>query len=131
MTYRPQPQVVGGPAFAFGVDTPCQDEDPELFFPPAGVSPRRAKEICRSGCPVLDNCLGWALAAPETLGVWGGTSAPERAALRSGQPLTRACADCGATLERAGSGRPPTYCLPCATDRGLTRAAPAHRAGAR
>ena len=40
----------------------------------------RAKAVC-SGCPVIDSCLRWALAAREPYGVWGGLSVEEREAL--------------------------------------------------
>src|SRR6266487_4398666 len=39
---------------------------------------RRAKQIC-ARCPVVADCLRWALDAREPFGVWGGTSAKERA----------------------------------------------------
>jgi WhiB family redox-sensing transcriptional regulator len=37
----------------------------------------QAKAICAS-CPVINNCLRWALEAREPYGVWGGRSAEER-----------------------------------------------------
>ena len=40
----------------------------------------RAKDVC-SGCPVIENCLQWALAVREPYGVWGGLSADEREAM--------------------------------------------------
>jgi WhiB family redox-sensing transcriptional regulator len=39
---------------------------------------RRAKQVC-ARCPVIQECLAWALDAREPFGVWGGTSAKERA----------------------------------------------------
>ncbi|MFN2518770.1 MAG: WhiB family transcriptional regulator [Jatrophihabitantaceae bacterium] len=41
---------------------------------------RRAKAVC-SACPVIENCLRWALSAREPYGVWGGLSAEERESL--------------------------------------------------
>ena len=41
---------------------------------------RKAKSVCRR-CPVIDACLRHALAA-EDFGVWGGTTASERAEMR-------------------------------------------------
>ncbi|MGH8862924.1 MAG: WhiB family transcriptional regulator [Jatrophihabitantaceae bacterium] len=38
---------------------------------------KNAKAVC-AGCPVVQNCLRWALAAREPYGVWGGKSAEER-----------------------------------------------------
>lgn len=44
---------------------------------------REAKAIC-AGCPVVDECLAYALAADIRHGVWGGHNAKERAKLRRG-----------------------------------------------
>jgi WhiB family redox-sensing transcriptional regulator len=64
----------------------CKDEDPELFFPIGDVGPAvaqidEAKAICRR-CPVIDECLNWALTMGEDDGVWGGMSEDERRAVR-------------------------------------------------
>lgn len=40
----------------------------------------RAKQICRT-CPVMEQCLQWALEAREPYGIWGGMSPDEREAL--------------------------------------------------
>jgi WhiB family redox-sensing transcriptional regulator len=45
----------------------------------------RAKQICKD-CPVVANCLRWALAAREPYGVWGGLSVEEREALLTRRP---------------------------------------------
>jgi WhiB family redox-sensing transcriptional regulator len=63
----------------------CRDEDPELFFPigttgPAAVQVEQAKVVCRR-CPVVTDCLTWALESGQDSGVWGGTSEDERRAL--------------------------------------------------
>lgn len=63
----------------------CRDEDPELFFPigtagPAAVQVHQAKLVCRR-CPVVSDCLTWALDTGQDAGVWGGTSEDERRAL--------------------------------------------------
>lgn len=55
----------------------CAGYDVDEFFPDAESKAGRATEVCR-GCPVLDACLGYALARPEKYGVWGGTTAEER-----------------------------------------------------
>jgi WhiB family redox-sensing transcriptional regulator len=69
----------------------CRGIDTSVFYHPEnerGPSRRRreshAKQICQT-CPVLANCLRWALAAREPYGVWGGLSVEEREALLSGQ----------------------------------------------
>jgi hypothetical protein len=42
-----------------------------------------AKAIC-SSCPVVSQCLAWALETGQDAGVWGGLTADERRALRLG-----------------------------------------------
>ncbi|MGV9883315.1 WhiB family transcriptional regulator [Streptomyces sp. NPDC003006] len=64
----------------------CRVEDPELFFPigntgPALLQIEEAKAVCRR-CPVMEQCLRWALEAGEEAGVWGGLSEDERRSLR-------------------------------------------------
>jgi WhiB family transcriptional regulator, redox-sensing transcriptional regulator len=65
----------------------CSRADPRIFFP-AGtgaaslVQVERAKQVC-AGCPVRIPCLDWALATGRDVGVWGGTAADERRALRA------------------------------------------------
>ncbi|MFZ3560495.1 WhiB family transcriptional regulator [Streptomyces sp. BH055] len=63
----------------------CVEEDPDLFFPVGTTGPavddvEAAKEVCRR-CPVIMDCLRWAVATGQTTGVWGGTSESERARL--------------------------------------------------
>lgn len=60
----------------------CREEDPELFFPigtagPAAVQAEQAKVVCRR-CPVVADCLTWALETGQDAGVWGATSEDER-----------------------------------------------------
>jgi WhiB family redox-sensing transcriptional regulator len=69
----------------------CRFEDRDLFFPPeeehGGYVTFRevaAKRIC-GGCPVVRECLDYALHADERYGVWGGLSAGERERLRRGR----------------------------------------------
>ena len=64
----------------------CLDEDPDLFFPigstgPALVQAEEAKAICRQ-CPVITDCLEWALTNFQDSGVWGGTTEDERRLMR-------------------------------------------------
>jgi WhiB family redox-sensing transcriptional regulator len=63
----------------------CTAEDPELFFPvgsgrPYGEQAAEAKRVCHR-CPVIDECLEWALAVGEE-GIWGGLDDEERRRLR-------------------------------------------------
>ena len=58
--------------------------DPEWWWP-ASSDPalsQRALGIC-AVCPVVDECLAYALTGPETHGIWGGTTPQQRLALRS------------------------------------------------
>lgn len=56
-----------------------------IFYPPARAErkdekagrERRAKTICR-GCPVVDECLEFALRSREQHGIWGGMTEIER-----------------------------------------------------
>ena len=64
----------------------CRDEDPELFFPvgtsgPALLQIAEAKSVCRR-CPVVSECLAWALESGQDAGVWGGMSEDERRAYK-------------------------------------------------
>jgi WhiB family redox-sensing transcriptional regulator len=66
----------------------CRGYDPELFFPVSGVGPGHAdtedaKRVCRA-CPVLAECLEWAIAGAIPFGVLGGLSEDERHALARG-----------------------------------------------
>jgi WhiB family transcriptional regulator, redox-sensing transcriptional regulator len=71
----------------------CLDEDPELFFP-VGSTGRaleqiaQAKEVCQD-CPVLSECLEWALETNQDAGVWGGMCEDERRALRRSRQRRR------------------------------------------
>ena len=69
------------------VDAACRGLDTANFYhpenergPPRARRERLAKAVCAT-CPVIQDCLRWALAAREPYGVWGGLSAEEREAL--------------------------------------------------
>ncbi|MEV7379751.1 WhiB family transcriptional regulator [Streptomyces lydicus] len=64
----------------------CLYEDPELFFPvgtngPAVMQAEKAKEVCHR-CPVMGQCLQWALEHGQDAGIWGGMDEEERRAMR-------------------------------------------------
>ncbi|MEU0965798.1 WhiB family transcriptional regulator [Streptomyces sp. NPDC005917] len=66
----------------------CRDGDPDLFFPighsdcgPTLVQIGEAKAVCRR-CPVMQQCLAWALDAHPVEGIWGGTTENERRSMR-------------------------------------------------
>lgn len=58
----------------------CHGADPETFYPESGdsVKAQRALRVCQQ-CPVVDECLRFALSRHERFGVWGGMTALERA----------------------------------------------------
>ncbi len=60
-------------------DLPEAEAD-ALFFPDRGQTARRARVIC-GGCPVVKECLEYAV-EHDCEGVWGGTTAAERRALK-------------------------------------------------
>jgi hypothetical protein len=69
------------------LDAACRDTDPELFFPDTGKVPQAAaaKQVC-AGCAVRGPCLEAALHGPQArddhTGIFAGTTARERVALR-------------------------------------------------
>ena len=74
-------------------DAACKDTpDPDVFFPGKGEDGEVAKQVC-AGCPVLGECLEFALAtmlaAECDHGVYGGLTPAERARLRGGPVLVR------------------------------------------
>lgn len=81
-------QLSGSTDQAWRNHAACLEEDPELFFP-EGESERyqrqidAALEVCGS-CPVVDECLSYALEADQRTGIWGGTTAEQRRRLRVG-----------------------------------------------
>ncbi len=66
---------------AWQADGACL-EHPELtWFPGRGEDSEPAKVVCR-GCLVRAECLAYALADRDLLGVWGATSDAQRKAMR-------------------------------------------------
>lgn len=70
----------------------CRGHDTASFYHPENErGPSRvrremqAKAVCAT-CPVVADCLHWALAAREPYGVWGGLSAEERESVLQQQP---------------------------------------------
>ena len=67
----------------------CREVDPELFIPSStnasanALTHKKAAAICAK-CPEKDPCLEYALSFParQISGTWGGTSQPQRIALR-------------------------------------------------
>ena len=82
-----------GPLPAWRADAGCLDEDPELFFPLGSTGQAldqiaRAKAVCRR-CPVIAQCLEWAIQTKQDAGVWGGKSEDERRAIRRSRQRRR------------------------------------------
>lgn len=58
----------------------CREIGGDVFFPEAGTDNRQAINVCKA-CPVISECLDYALAA-RVVGIWGGTSERDRRRLR-------------------------------------------------
>jgi WhiB family redox-sensing transcriptional regulator len=58
-------------------DALCAETDPGAFYPDKGEPAKVAKDICRR-CPVIAECLDYALRNGERYGVWGGLSERQR-----------------------------------------------------
>jgi WhiB family redox-sensing transcriptional regulator len=72
--------------------TPCTNF-PDLFFGDSAIGAaqadnRMAKELCQK-CPIINDCLTYALEAKEEWGVWGGMTYQERKRLRRSNGSTR------------------------------------------
>jgi WhiB family redox-sensing transcriptional regulator len=55
----------------------CKEDADAMFPGSSGTEIEYAKAYCRA-CPVVDQCLRWALETREEYGVWGGLSEGER-----------------------------------------------------
>ena len=55
--------------------------DPDAWFPAKGIVPGTAKRVCRT-CPVIMECLSYALATGQKYGVWGGKTPGELEEMR-------------------------------------------------
>lgn len=60
----------------------CCGADIETFVPSIGGNFTKARELCRV-CTVRQECLDFAMANEEVMGMWGMTTAPERRQLRA------------------------------------------------
>jgi WhiB family redox-sensing transcriptional regulator len=65
-------------ATAWMAEGNCRNYAPAVFFPSDGVGVDRARKICNQDCPVLEQCLEYALVNRIEHGVWGGCSERER-----------------------------------------------------
>ena len=65
----------------------CWSGNPEDWHPTTEAERQdvdRARELC-AGCPILTECLEYALANRDLSGFWGGTTETERAEMRARQ----------------------------------------------
>jgi WhiB family redox-sensing transcriptional regulator len=97
----------------------CNGVDPALFFPERGdtLTAAQAKAVC-GRCPVVEQCLQWALLHQERFGVWGGKSEIERSRLRAGSRRT-ICRGCSKRFVRESQWI--LYCDACRVERGDKR----------
>lgn len=55
----------------------CRGLPTGWFFPDRGEPVADAQAVCAT-CPVAGDCLAWAVAVPEKMGIWGGTTGRTR-----------------------------------------------------
>ncbi len=66
-------------------DAACADVDPDIFFAENGKKYSDAKAVC-DGCPVVQQCLEFAVSNGVRVGVWGGLTPEERKGVSQGRP---------------------------------------------
>jgi WhiB family transcriptional regulator, redox-sensing transcriptional regulator len=59
----------------------CRGKGTDAFIADRGGTLEIGRALCAS-CTVRPECLDYAMANPEIVGLWGGTSARQRAAMR-------------------------------------------------
>lgn len=82
------------PSFILKDDPLCSQTDPDLFFPEEKlysktayyIDVKAAKDIC-SACPLVVDCLKYAVINHPVQGIWGGTTEPERKEIHRGRGL--------------------------------------------
>ena len=84
MTFGPS-QIATGLVADWRARAACAGYPNTLFFPspdsPDAMTIEKAKAIC-AACPVMDDCLSYALETNQRSGIWGGTTEKERKSLR-------------------------------------------------
>lgn len=80
----------------------CRGMPVDVFVPPLGGNGEAAQVVC-GRCPVIEDCLSYALADESLVGVWGGMSEKGRKRLRGmrrdrGVPEPTPCVNCGAPV---------------------------------
>ena len=75
---------------AWHADALCREHPEVSWFVERGEPLAPAKDIC-SRCLVLAECTSWALDQDQSLvGIWGGTTAPQRKRMREARARTKA-----------------------------------------
>lgn len=147
------------PDWSWQEDAACHGEDSTLFFSRPGestvqrdVREWKAMTVCRR-CPVVAECLAYALDRPEKYGVWGGLNEGERHSMRrrrmryaaASRPepepaplptvVEKLCHGCSETLpagefprDRRSSDGLNSRCRGCANEAGRQRRAEAKQA---
>jgi WhiB family redox-sensing transcriptional regulator len=102
----------------------CAGEDLNMFFPDTPNNrASAAKAVCKT-CPVINDCLRFALENYEQ-GVWGGTTDNQRRHLRRGLGIERPKVrpECGTTAAYAAHHRAgEEACPPCRKANAVARA---------
>lgn len=73
--------VLGFPHGDWLKDANCASTDPDVFFSDGRLRIEQAKVVC-SNCPVIAECLEWALQVEDMEGIVGGTTMEERDEMR-------------------------------------------------
>jgi len=77
------------PNWEWQTDAACRGSDTNAYYAESLRGNTRirqeeaAKRVC-AGCPVLANCLRWALKTEEPYGIWGGLNPEERQEILEG-----------------------------------------------
>lgn len=95
----------------------CVGDEPELWFPNTNVGERGSawvapREVC-AGCPIVADCLEYALVEGVEFGMWGGKSERERAQLRKKRAKKRPPIVCGTRRGHENHKRRGEKCDPC------------------
>lgn len=80
--------------------------DPDAYFPPTeriSKQNRMAKKVCLT-CPVMAECLEYALVNNEPYGIWGGTTVKERNTIKKERRISAQ-----ASRAPVGVGLPTPY----------------------
>lgn len=102
---------------AWAADAACKEHPYLEWFPGRGASTKETKAVC-AGCLVRSECLAFAYASGEHVGIWGGLSERERRQARTGDP-TLHIAPAVSEFRRSSRGLPPgSTRAKCGTDSG-------------